>query len=216
MLGDEGLKLVRELKRHQDTIGTFNNESMGNCQREIRHLYEEYEAILARCNNSNNNNQQDENKNGRGQEANVDPASYALLNVATTAIHRNIRCMMTYTHHRMLKLQSLAMHNRADGAGRKPPPKEYRADLSPQENTFYLEYCRLLHRYKVNFDDLVDITGDLTVPPTSVYVHVRALRDLDFETEDGRRKRLVKGHSDFLKRSNVEKYIEQGYLAHVV
>eukprot|EP00158_Paraphelidium_tribonemae_P000661 Partr_v1_DN23086_c0_g1_i1_m26875 putative DNA replication complex GINS protein len=202
MYCDEALKLIKELKRHPDNLPvSYNSEQVAATQLEIKHLFSKYQSIHA--------------AHQHNPDAPPPPTDIAMERIASAAIQRNIRCLMTYHQHRLRHLTRLAMNTRADGAGRKPPPIHVRDKLSSHEIVFYKEYMKLLHGYKVKFDDFVDITGNL-VPPTSTFIQVRACRDLDFETEDGRRIKLFKGHLDFVRRSDVEKYVEQGHLEHVV
>ena len=201
MLADDALKLVVELKRHHDNLSHFNTETVSNVQREIRHLFAEYQDLNAPAVETNS--------------AQNDGTRFATLTSHIVAIQRNIRCLLSYNHHRVAKLCDVVMANRADGAGRRPPPVHIRDKLNANEHSFYSEYSKLLHRYKVNFDDLFDLTGSVLPPPQSVYIQVRALRDLDFETDDGRRIKICTGHTDFVKRCDIEKYIELGYLVHV-
>lgn len=50
------------------------------------------------------------------------------------------------------------------------------------------------------------------VPPMSLYIRVRAVKDLSFETESGTVKIIKVGHEEHMKRSEAERYIEQGFL----
>jgi hypothetical protein len=127
----------------------------------------------------------------------------------------------------MQQIMQLVWNTRAEGAGNKPAPKHIRSYLSPQEQLFFKQYAAILYRYlhiqlllyffnlsyKRYFTDFLDITSS-PVPPKSTFVRVRAVKNVCFETDDGKERSLLAGQQDYLKRAEVEKLIEQGYLVH--
>ena len=148
-------------------------------------------------------------------DAVADESAAAFLRIAHATIQRDRRCLLAYHHHRLLKVKQLVWDTRAEGAGNKPAPREIRDNLSPDEQLAFKQYAALVYRYKSYFDDFVDLTANSRVPPKSTLIRVRAIQDVAFVTEDGRARSLVRGQQDYLKRADVEKLIEKGYLMHV-
>jgi hypothetical protein len=80
-----------------------------------------------------------------------------------------------------------------------------------------LQVHAVMHcRYKSYFLDYLDISASLAVPPRSTFILVRAVKDVEFQTSDGKRHLLRQGQQDYVKRTEVEQLVEQGYLMHVV
>lgn len=202
MYADDALKLIRELKRYQDTLPPHNTDLVRSVQQEIRHLQQEAESILAQLRE-------------RDDENSIDEQSTAFLRIAHATIVRDKRCLLAYHYHRTSKVKQLVWDTRAEGAGNKPAPKDIRDNLSPDEQLFFKQYAALVYRYKSYFDDFLDLTSNNTVPPKSTLIRVRAIKDVSFVTEDGRARNLARGQQDYLKRADVEKLIEKGFLMHV-
>ena len=203
MYCDEAIKLIRELKRYQDTLPPHNTDLVRSIQREIRHLYAETEQFMSE------HAPQDDSS-----PPEISLSDNAFIAAITMAISRNKRCLIAYHHHRMQHLIRMVWERRAEGAGLLPPPAHIKPNLSAAEHVFYKQYTALVHRYKSQFADVLDVTSSL-VPPRSALIHIRAARDLRFITESGEEKVLYKGQMEFVYRSDVEKFIEQGYLVHV-
>ena len=205
MYGDEAVKLIRELKRYQDTFPPHNADMVQSIQREIRHLYEETTQFLA----------QRQNDSPLDAATEVTLSDTGFIAIASAAIGRNKRCLLTYHHHRMQHILRLVWSTRAEGAGNKAAPKEVRDNMSPAEQELFQRYAAILHRYKTNYQDVLDLTGSL-VPPKSSYIHVRAVKDLRYITEEGTEKSMSRGQMEFVLRTDVERFIEQGYLIQVL
>ncbi|KAI3634000.1 hypothetical protein MIR68_007604 [Amoeboaphelidium protococcarum] len=195
MYGDEAIKLLRELKRSGSGLKQFNGDSLKYIVQEIVKLHNDGTEILHNLQES-------------GSQMEPSGNEMAQVNVAIESIQRNKQCILTYMHHRMKKIEQLAWQNRAESGGKKLPHKNIQQLLSPDEQTYYLDYCRLIYKYNLQY---VDLMGS-QVPPMSLYIRVRAVKDLSFETESGTVKIIKVGHEEHMKRSEAERYIEQGFL----
>ncbi|KAF9969446.1 DNA replication protein psf1 [Actinomortierella ambigua] len=88
--------------------------------------------------------------------------------------------------------------------------------LSPDERVFFDEYERNRNRYLSQFGEIELGLGLMAHPPKDVFITVRVLRDCgDIVTESGATLSLKKNSEHFVKRSDVEGLITQGYLLHV-
>lgn len=217
MFGEGAIKLVRELKRFPDPamFPPHSVDLVRSVQREMKHLFSESAAILER--NSQRMAEQAELFDDAGGDSDgiqLPAKELLLLSVAQTTIRRDKQCLLTYHYHRMERLKRLVWEMRAEGAGNRPPPKDLRPNLAPSEQIFYQEYASLVSQYKQLFEDVVDITGPC-LPPTQFYVKVRALKDLEFIDDQGVARSMAAGQQDYLRRSAVERFIEQGYLIHI-
>lgn len=204
MYGDQALKLIRELKRFSDSLAPYNVELVQGIQRETIHLFSSAQSLLAQIQESQMSQESVE----------VEIGDTAFLAMASAAIARNKRCLLAYIRHRREKIQQLVWDLRAEGGGNRPPPAVLEACMSAEERQFFRSYSHLIWNYRLLYEDQFDLTSQL-IPPRSLYVHVRATRDLEYEAEDGSVKILARGHTDFVKRASVERFIEQGYLVHV-
>lgn len=59
--------------------------------------------------------------------------------------------LLAYHYHRAQLIKEVVWKTRAEGAGRKPAPKEIRDNLSKEEQELYKSYAANLHSYKSNF-----------------------------------------------------------------
>lgn len=87
------------------------------------------------------------------------------------------------------------------------------ANLSHAEQEYYKQYQRLVMHYKSGFPDL-DLLGDLE-PPTNIFIDVRVLKDGgEVQTEYGVFN-LIKDSQFYVRKSDVERLIQQGYLEEI-
>lgn len=85
------------------------------------------------------------------------------------------------------------------------------------EQVAYKEYTRIIHNYRLSFISAgIDIM-DSMVPPSSLYINVRALNDVEIELDDDNAGvlKIDRGHQQVVKREQVERLIESGDLLHV-
>lgn len=83
-------------------------------------------------------------------------------------------------------------------------------NLSHPEVDYFKNYQDLVMNYKSNFAD-IDLSGDLE-PPTNIFIDVRVLKDGgEVQTEYGSFN-LIKDSQFYVRKSDVERLIHQGYL----
>ncbi|KAG0225869.1 DNA replication protein psf1 [Actinomortierella wolfii] len=139
-------------------------------------------------------------------------------------MQRNKRILMAYHHQRLEKIKELAWAFNAlpednppqtSGIGSGTPTLTTRL-LSPDERVFFDEYERNRNRYLSQFGEIELGLGLMAHPPKDVFITVRVLKDCgDIVTESGATLSLKKNSEHFVKRSDVEGLITQGYLLHV-
>ncbi|KAG0236598.1 hypothetical protein B0O80DRAFT_499412 [Mortierella sp. GBAus27b] len=126
-------------------------------------------------------------------------------------LQRNKRILMAYHHQRLEKIKELAwVFNTI--------PETSRRLLSPDEIVFFNEYekqCRNKYSGQTAFGE-IDLGLGMISPPKEVFITVRVLKDCgDIVTESGATLSLKKNSEHFVKRGDVERLINQGYLLHV-
>lgn len=86
-------------------------------------------------------------------------------------------------------------------------------NLNHAEQEYYKNYQHLLTTYKSNFGD-IDLSGDLD-PPTNIFTDVRVLKNGgEIQTEYGVFN-LIKDSQFYVRKSDVERLIQQGYLEEI-
>jgi hypothetical protein len=205
MYGDQALKLMRELKRYPDTLPPFNDSGLQQVQRETAQVFAEGKRTLEKVQKLLEESMDDQ----------MPPIEQAKINAAVAILGRNKRCLLAYARHRRLQIEKLAWDlstNRVT-TGDRPPPAKLATLMSAEERQYYSRYSGLISEYASNYTEFFDLTAPL-VPPQSIYIQVEAVVDLNYETADGSLKALLRGHKDYVKRSDVERFIQQGYLIH--
>ncbi|KAF9379135.1 DNA replication complex GINS protein PSF1 [Podila verticillata] len=141
----------------------------------------------------------------------VEPISNIFLTkykVHFIPLQRNKRVLMAYHRQRLDKIKEIAW-------AYATLSEETRRKLSPDEITFYNEYERHKNKYTAEFGD-VDLGLDMLFPPKEIFITVRVVKDCgDIVTDSGATLSLKKNSEHFVKRSDVERLITQGYLIHV-
>lgn len=141
----------------------------------------------------------------------VEPISNIFLTkykVHLIPLQRNKRVLMAYHRQRLDKIKEIAW-------AYATLSEETRRKLSPDEITFYNEYERHKNKYTTEFGD-VDLGLDMLFPPKEIFITVRVVKDCgDIVTDSGATLSLKKNSEHFVKRSDVERLITQGYLIHV-
>ncbi|KAF9351433.1 DNA replication protein psf1 [Mortierella sp. NVP85] len=131
--------------------------------------------------------------------------------VYMTPLQRNKRILMAYHHQRLEKIKEFAWVFNAI-------PEGSRRLLSPDEIIFFNEYekqCRNKYSNLSEFGE-IDLGLGMISPPKEVFITVRVLKDCgDIVTESGATLSLKKNSEHFVKRGDVERLINQGYLLHV-
>ncbi|KAK3811987.1 MAG: subunit of the GINS complex [Benniella sp.] len=192
MYGEEASKLAREAKRTIDHFPPYNDTLVRSVIREIRHLHETCEEL---------------EEEFRLQKQQVE-SEYL---VYKTPLQRNKRILMAYHHQRLEKIKEFAWVFNAI-------PEGSRRLLSPDEIIFFNEYekqCRNKYSNLSEFGE-IDLGLGMISPPKEVFITVRVLKDCgDIVTESGATLSLKKNSEHFVKRGDVERLINQGYLLHV-
>ncbi|KAI5955990.1 PSF1 [Candida theae] len=84
-------------------------------------------------------------------------------------------------------------------------------NLNHFEQDFYKNYQNLITNYKSKFGEYLDLTGDLE-PPTDIFIDVRCLKDGGDVTTEYGSFNLIKDSQFYVRKSDVERLIQQGYL----
>lgn len=117
--------------------------------------------------------------------------------VTHLAMRRNKRCVLAYERMRSERLAQLAWSG-----------GEFNGNHNEQQ--YFKQYSELLINYKSSFHE-IDLSGSL-VPPSDVFIDVRVLKDAgEIQTEYGVFN-LSKDSQFFVRRADVERLIQQGYL----
>lgn len=83
-------------------------------------------------------------------------------------------------------------------------------NLSHAEQEYFRQYQNLLLNYKSNFGD-IDLSGDL-LPPQDIFIDVRVLKDGGEVTTEFGVFNIVKDSQFYVRKLDVERLIQQGYL----
>ncbi|KAF9430736.1 DNA replication protein psf1 [Podila epigama] len=141
----------------------------------------------------------------------VEPISNIFMTkykVHSIPLQRNKRVLMAYHRVRLEKIKEIAWSY-------STLSEETRRKLSPDEIQFYAEYEKHKNRYTAQFGE-VDLALDMLFPPKEIFITVRVIKDCgDIVTDSGATLSLKRNSEHFVKRSDVERLITQGYLIHV-
>ncbi|CAR25602.1 hypothetical protein ZYGR_0A01670 [Zygosaccharomyces rouxii] len=205
MYGDLANKLVLEAKRTKQLNGRNN-------QRYALPMYHEelVQGILREVTQLKRNS---EFLKDQQQLALVDDKiSKCQYFVTLLCMERNKRCLLAYQKVRSDILNSLAWENNGlDIMNGLIGAEQDTSDLSHQEQDYLKEYTDLLTELKSGDLADIDLSGSLT-PPSDVFIDVRVLKDAgEIQTEYGAFN-LIKDSQFFVRQSDVERLIQQGYL----
>ncbi|GCE99685.1 DNA replication protein psf1 [Zygosaccharomyces mellis] len=205
MYGDLANKLVLEAKRTKQLNGRNN-------QRYALPMYHEelVQGILREVNQLKRNS---EFLKDQQQLALMDDKiSKCQYFVTLLCMERNKRCLLAYQKVRSDILNSLAWENNGlDIMSGLIGAEQDTSDLSHQEQDYLKEYTELLTELKSGELADIDLSGSLT-PPSDVFIDVRVLKDAgEIQTEYGAFN-LIKDSQFFVRQSDVERLIQQGYL----
>ena len=87
-------------------------------------------------------------------------------------------------------------------------------NLNHFEQDLYKNYQNLITNYKLKFGEYLDLTGDLQ-PPTDIFIDVRCLKDGGDVTTEYGSFNLIKDSQFYVRKSDVERLIQQGYLEEI-
>lgn len=192
----EALALVREVSKFStdDNIEPFNESLVRACLQTTNQLYAEATAMSKR---------QEIQETFTNEVLKED---FQLL-LMQNELLRSKRCLLTYQKYRLDALKKLTI-------GLPAFPANVRSCMSDAENRFQLDYASSLNMIAVAYNNVVNIHGPLK-PPKDLYITVRVLKDCGVvQTEYGTL--LLDKHSfHFVRKTDVEHLITQGYLAHI-
>lgn len=205
MYGDLGNKLVLEAKRTKQLNGRNN-------QRYALPMYHEelVQGILREVTQLKRNSEFLKEQQHLGLMD--DKISKCQYFVTLLCLERNKRCLLAYQKIRSNILSSLAWENNGlDIMSGLIGTEQDTSDLSHQEQDYLKEYTELLTDLKSGELADIDLSGSLT-PPSDVFIDVRVLKDAgEIQTEYGAFN-LIKDSQFFVRQSDVERLIQQGYL----
>ena len=148
-----------------------------------------------------------EKKMSEARNQRSDPSLAVELITKATASRHNKRCLHAYLNDRADRIRNICWELGLVA------PLEVKDNLGRAEQEFYKQYGKILTDYKANYLQL-DLTA-APLPPKELFVEVRVLRDCgELQTEYGT-VNLQKNSQHFLRRTDVEHLIKQGYLLHV-
>jgi GINS complex subunit 1 len=141
-----------------------------------------------------------------------DPAAGIAMAVHHWSLKRNKRCLLAYHRMRTGKLEQMCwkgvdIADATSGSGLQSGPT---SSLSASEELYAHRFNDLLAGYKGHWTD-IDLTGSLE-PPKDIFIDVRVLKDAgEIQTEYGSIN-LTKNSQFYVRQSDVERLIQQGYL----
>ncbi|KAK5645273.1 hypothetical protein RI129_006573 [Pyrocoelia pectoralis] len=198
MFGENACSLIRELDRNRGSLPPYNNEILGEVEKEICHLIQQNEA-----------DDFEAHEDSRVGEA-VDYT--ATIRTRHAIIQRNLRCLLAYHYNRLRCLRTMRWE-----FGSILPP-DIKANLSHSETNWFSKYSSMLATYmrSIGDDGGVNLTIDLN-PPKALYIEVKCLVDYgQYELSDGSLVLLKESNRYFLPRAECEDLIRQGVFQHIV
>ncbi|KAL3229034.1 DNA replication complex GINS protein PSF1 [Nakaseomyces bracarensis] len=132
--------------------------------------------------------------------------------VTLLCMERNKRCLLAYQKLRADILDNVAWCNNGTGVDLHPGNTDDDNNaLSQFEQEYLKEYSELITELKSGDLTDIDLSGSLE-PPSDVFIDVRVLKDAgEIQTEYGVFN-LIKDSQFFVRQSDVERLIQQGYL----
>jgi GINS complex subunit 1 len=184
--GTNGRELLKELSR-SEFLPPYNTEGVRKTLAEMQEIIDDMLATTR----------------AEGFDSN-DPETYSSVIVSHSGFNRNKRCLLAYMRYRMRKIEELRME-----VGRIIP-QNIKHQLSVEEQNYFRNFSNLTEKY------MKDIGYDLTTntkPPKEPFVEVRVLESCgEIFTEDGTSVNLEENTTHYLRRTDVEQLIRQGYL----
>ena len=121
-----------------------------------------------------------------------------------SGFEHNKRCLLAYVRHRMKKVEQLRWE-----VGRVIP-LDVKQNLSTDEQEHFKKYSASLESYmkECGFDLMANLS-----PPKEPFVEVRVLESCgEIYTDDGAAVKLEQNTTHYLRRTDVEQLVRQGYL----
>lgn len=155
----------------------------------------------------------------------TDSVSRCQYLVNSLALDRNKRCLMAYHKLRTDILDTMLWEdnnnilgngntnhtNNSSNTDSSDANGDKDTNLSHVEQEYKKEYSQLITDLNNGTFTNIDLTGSL-LPPSDIFIDVRVLKDAgEIQTEYGTFK-LVKDSQFFVRQSDVERLIQQGYL----
>ncbi|EPX74502.1 GINS complex subunit Psf1 [Schizosaccharomyces octosporus yFS286] len=196
-LGNQSNKLIQDSRRtlYLDYLPPYQTDTVNEVIREIRTAERESLGILQALTN--------------GGEVAFNPMEHpseasSLLMFHTSNLY-NKRCLMAYHNLRLRSIRQYCWN------GGKRMEACIDTSLNQAEQEYLFRYSELVAAYKGPWVDL-DLTASV-VPPKNLFIDVRVLKDVgDIETEFGTIS-LTKNSQLYIRATDVERLIAQGYLA---
>ncbi|KAK6458447.1 DNA replication complex GINS protein PSF1 [Scheffersomyces xylosifermentans] len=222
MYGDVANKLILDAKRTSNLseIPLYQSDLVKDILKEISDLnndveyLEEQEQLL-----------REDGENTTEEETKINQCQ---LFVTHLSMRRNKRCLLAYEKLRADKIDEFSWLNLdpiTDSTKESSRTRNNISDnsiytnyttqlaldnLSHPEQEYFKNYQDLLLEYKSNFAD-IDLSGNLE-PPTIIFIDVRVLKNGgEVQTEYGSFN-LIKDSQFYVRKSDVERLIQQGYL----
>lgn len=224
MYGENGNKLVLDAKRMNKLqhLPPYAATTVRAVTKEIRDLDRETSNLLAPY--STNTQGSDGTQHSRSNfDPAADPATACALLVNHLSMRRNKRCLLAYHKTRTDKLEEMcwngvditeltraAMSTASTPSAASTNAARTASSLSAEEEQYVHNYSNMLAAFKSHWTD-IDLTGSLE-PPKDIFIDVRVLKDAgEIQTEYGSIN-LTKNSQFYVRQSDVERLITQGYL----
>lgn len=219
MYGDIANKLILDAKRSSNLseLPLYQQDLVRDIVQEIGDLNRDIEFL------------QEQLVTEEGQTEEQQRINNCHVFVTHLSMRRNKRCLLAYQRLRAEKIDEFCWLN-VDPLTLQSSQNQYNRgasralssgsttnlimeNLSHAEQEYYRQYQGLILDFKSSFGD-IDLSGDLQ-PPTDIFIDVRVLKDGgEVQTEYGVFN-LIKDSQFFVRKSDVERLIQQGYLEEI-
>lgn len=198
LFGDQAMTLVNEARRSNASgaLSKYNDPLVRAVCREMRQLDSDLSRITSAY---------------EFEGSQVPDGVMAAASFYHVALRRNKRCVLAYQNHRLEKLRELYW-GAAGSLAHLLGDQDVRSRLSPHEVDFLRRYNEIVQEYRTDFEDVLDIVGDINTPPKDLNVVVRVVKDCGtIQTELGPID-FQRGQRFMVRRSDIEQLITQGFL----
>jgi GINS complex subunit 1 len=198
IFGDQAMKLINEARvaNATGTLSKYNDPAVREVCREMRLLDQDLSRTTGPY---------------EVEGSQVPEGVMAAASFYHVALRRNKRCVLAYQNYRLEKLRELYW-GAAGSLAHLLGDQETRSRLSPHEVDFLRSYNEIVQEYRADFEDVLDIVGDVTSPPKELNVVVRVIKDCGtIQTELGPID-FQRGQRFMVRRSDIEQLITQGFL----
>lgn len=221
MFGDAGNKLILDARRTSNLpeVTLYQHELADEVIKEINDLARDVAYLEQQ-------RQMMEDEGELGEDNIIQQKiNECQLFVAKLSMRRNKRCLLAYEKLRAEKINEFCWLNidpttdtfqiaptalKTEALGSNYTTLLPLDNLNHPEQEYFRSYQELLVDYKSKFAD-IDLSGDLE-PPTNIFIDVRVLKDGgEVQTEYGVFN-LIKDSQFYVRKSDVDRLIQQGYL----